>query len=516
MIVRRRQFFYLTSAAAGAVLAAQWGVRASSPLSRPAARSRQIYISTNGLLELDLVARQGVVSLGDLQAHLMSYNGQVPGPRLEVKAGDRVRIHFENALPQPTNLHYHGLHVTPTGHADNPFLSIPPGEKLTYEFVIPQNHPAGTFWYHPHHHGVVAEQLFSGLAGTFVVRGELDEIPEIQAAREEWLVLKDFDLDGNGRLQPPTPMSLMMGREGSIITVNGRTNPELAIARGGLLRLRLLNASSSRVYRLSLENHPLYLIATDGGAIAAPIELPELLLAPGERADVLVRGDSSNKPANGDRESGTYRLLNLPYDRGAMGMMGMMDGGMMDGGMMGGPMGGMMHEGTPGQSQTPQTLATLVYRGSMSALPLPNRLVPVESLSEPDTVRRLELSMSMGMGVGMETGMGMAFTFNGKTFDPNRVDTEVKLGTTEDWELVNVDPDRMDHPFHLHINPFQVISRNGQPEPFAAWKDTVLVRGGETVRIRIPFRDFAGKSVYHCHILDHEDLGMMGVVEMKA
>jgi FtsP/CotA-like multicopper oxidase with cupredoxin domain len=122
----------------------------------------------------------------------------------------------------------------------------------------------------------------------------------------------------------------------------------------------------------------------------------------------------------------------------------------------------------------------------------------------------------MGMGVGMETGMGMAFTFNGKTFDPNRVDTEVKLGTTEDWELVNVDPDRMDHPFHLHINPFQVISRNGQPEPFAAWKDTVLVRGGETVRIRIPFRDFAGKSVYHCHILDHEDLGMMGVVEMKA
>jgi len=110
----------------------------------------------------------------------------------------------------------------------------------------------------------------------------------------------------------------------------------------------------------------------------------------------------------------------------------------------------------------------------------------------------------------------MAFLFNGKTFDMNRVDAAVKLGTTEDWEIANVDPDGMEHPFHLHINPFQVIDRNGKPDPYRSWKDTLRVGGKETVRIRIPFRDFVGKTVYHCHVLDHEDLGMMGIVDMQA
>ncbi|HEY9664264.1 MAG TPA: multicopper oxidase domain-containing protein, partial [Allocoleopsis sp.] len=161
---------------------------------------------------------------------------------------------------------------------------------------------------------------------------------------------------------------------------------------------------------------------------------------------------------------------------------------------------------------------TLTYQGSTDPLPLPTTLIDVEELPEPNQTRRIELSMAMGMGMGMDMDMGssMAFLFNGKPFDMERIDAAVKLGTVEDWELVNVDPDRMDHPFHLHVNLFQVISRNGQPEPYRAWKDTVLVKGGETVRIRIPFRDFAGKTVYHCHILDHEDLGMMGLLEIMA
>jgi FtsP/CotA-like multicopper oxidase with cupredoxin domain len=123
----------------------------------------------------------------------------------------------------------------------------------------------------------------------------------------------------------------------------------------------------------------------------------------------------------------------------------------------------------------------------------------------------------MGMGSGMSMGsiMGVKFLFNNHSFDPNRVDSTVKLGTVEDWTLVNLDPDGMEHPFHLHVNPFQVISRNEKPEPYRAWKDTVRVGKDETVRIRIPFRNFTGKTVYHCHVLDHEDLGMMGIVEMK-
>lgn len=504
--INRRQFFILSAAGAVTASVANWAIRVAltqeiAQSKKTSPTSSQLYESANGLLEVNLEASNRPINVAGKQAYLMSYNGQVPAPRLEAKAGDTVRIHFTNNLSQPTNLHYHGLHVPPTGNADNPFLSIEPGESLTYKFTIPKNHPSGTFWYHPHHHGYVAEQLFAGLAGLFIVRGELDEIPEIQAAKEEFLVLKDFDLDASGRILPPNPMAMMLGREGQLLTVNAQVNPSLSIAKGGLLRLRMLNASPSRFYRLSLENHPFYLIATDGVAIAAPVELEELLLAPGERAEVLVRGE---------REPGQYRLLTLPYDRGGMGMMG---GGM---GMMGRGM-GMMGGHRMGQNfqTSSQVLATLTYQGSVATLPLPKQLISVETLPEPETVRRFELSMS-GMGMGMGSGMGMSFTFNGQTFDMDRIDTQVKLDTIEDWELINVDRDRMDHPFHLHINRFQVMSRNGQPEPYRAWKDTVLVRGGETVRIRIPFRDFAGKTVYHCHILDHEDLGMMGIVNIQA
>ncbi|MBE9166645.1 multicopper oxidase family protein [Pleurocapsales cyanobacterium LEGE 06147] len=489
--INRRQFFILSAASAVTASMASWAIVKDNKTPRQTKiLLSKLHQSSDGLLELDLEANLNRVNLGSQSAYLLTYNGQVPAPRLEAKAGDTVRINFTNNLSQPTNLHYHGLHIPPTGNADNAFLSIPPGESLTYEFTIPKNHLSGTFWYHPHPHGYVAEQLFGGLAGLFIVRGELDEIPEIKAAKEEFIVLKDFALDASGRIQSPNHMEIMMGREGQLLTVNGQVNPNFTIPKGGLLRLRILNASPSRFYRVSLENHPLYLIATDGGAIDAPIELQELLLAPGERAEVLVRGD---------REPGQYQLLTLPYDRGGMGMMGR--GGHM--------MRGRGHRMGRSFQTNPQVLATLSYQDSVATLPLPQQLLPVETLPEPKTVRRFELSMAMA------PRMGMVFTFNGQTFDPERVDTEVKLNTVEDWELINVDPDLMDHPIHLHLNRFQVVSRDGQSEPYRAWKDTVLVRGGETVRIRIPFRDFAGKTVYHCHILDHEDLGMMGIVEIE-
>jgi FtsP/CotA-like multicopper oxidase with cupredoxin domain len=461
-----------------------------------------VIVSINGLLDVALVARASPITLAGRAASLLSYNGQIPAPRLEARPGDTVRIRLTNQLAELTNLHYHGLHVPSTGNADNIFLSVPPGENLTYEFTLPKNHLAGTFYYHPHHHQHVAEQVFAGLGGIFVVRGDLDEIPEVKAAQEQFLFFKDFALDVNGRVPTPGHMQLMRGREGTIVTVNGQVNPMLTVPKGGLLRLRMINASTSRFYRLKLEQHPFYLIATDGGAIAEPVELPELLLSPGERAEVLVRGD---------REPGQYRLLNLPYNRGGMGMMGGAGMGM-----------GGMHGNAQAPTANPQLLATLTYQGSVAPLPLPQQLLQVETLPSPSQTRRIELSMSMGMMEGMGSGMsrgrgmGMKFTFNGKTFDPQRVDIQTRLGSIEDWELVNIDPDGMDHPFHLHVNPFQIVSRNGQPEAYRAWKDTVLVRGQETVRIRIPFRDFAGKTVYHCHILDHEDLGMMGMVEMQA
>lgn len=499
--INRRKFLSLSAGTAGAVFLTQCSRNVASVTPVQQTQVTNLAVNTNGVLDIALQAQPSSIQLGQQQGNLVTYNGQIPGPRLEARPGDTVRIRFTNKLNQATNLHYHGLHVSPTGNADNIFLSVSPGETQTYEFTLPKNHPAGTFYYHPHLHELVAEQVFGGLGGIFVVRGALDTIPEIQAAKEEFLFLKDFALDANGKIPAPGHMDLMRGREGAILTVNGQVNPTFTLPSGGLLRLRIVNASSSRFYRLSLEDHPLYLIATDGGAIAQPVELPELLLSPGERAEVLVQGNRSPK---------SYQLLSLPYDRGGMGMMG---GGMMQGrGMMGG---GMMHGSTFSPGNVQEVLATVAYQGSVpKPLPLPQTLIPVETLPQPSNTRRIEMSMSMGMGSGM--GMQMAFLLNNKTFDMDRVDTAVKLGSVEDWDVVNVDPDGMEHSFHLHTNPFQVISRNGKPDPYRAWKDTLRVRANETVRIRIPFRDFAGKTVYHCHVLDHEDLGMMGLLEVQT
>ncbi|NEQ39364.1 MAG: multicopper oxidase family protein [Okeania sp. SIO3I5] len=474
--INRRKFLILSSSSAIATLITQCSIANTQKNKHFFSSYPQINHSQNGILEIDLTANFHQINLGNKQAYLLNYNGQIPGPRLEAKPGDTIQINFTNNLPQPTNIHYHGLHIPITGNADNVFLHIPPGDRLTYQFQIPENHPAGMFWYHPHLHGLVAEQLFGGLAGLFIVRGDLDEIPEIKAASEQFLVLQDFALDQQGNMLPSQELSIMTGREGNLITANGQFNPNFAIPAQGLLRLRILNASTSRFYRLSLEEHSFYLIATDGGALAKPIEMSELLLTPGERADILIQAN---------REPGKYSLLNLPYERVGMGMMG---------------------RNVP-ESQ-PQVLATVSYETKVAAVPLPTKLIPVPALPKPEKVRRFQ------MNHGMIPGQGMAFLFNGESYQPKRIDTQVQLNTVEDWELINTGI--MDHPFHVHTNAFQVLSRNGKPEPYRAWKDVVLVRPGEKVLIRMPFRDFAGKTVYHCHILDHEDLGMMGNLEIKA
>ena len=473
--INRRKFLILSSSAI-ATLIAQYNIRNTQRNKQVLSSYPQIHQSQDEILEIDLTANLSQINLGNKQAYVLNYNGQIPGPRLEVKPGDTIRINFTNNLPQPTNIHYHGLHIPMTGNADNVFLNISPGDRLRYEFQIPENHNAGMFWYHPHLHGLVAEQLFGGLAGLFIVRGELDEIPEVKAASEQFLVLQDFALDQKGNLLPYQELSIMTGREGNLITANGQSNPKLVVPPQNLLRIRILNASSSRFYRLSLEEHPFYLIATDGGALAEPVEMSELLLTPGERADVLVQGN---------REPGEYRLLNLPYERVGIGMMG-----------------------TNVSESQPQVLATVSYGKELTAVPLPKQLIPVPALPAPQKVRHFQ------MNHGMIPGEGMAFLFNGQPYQPERIDTQVQLNTVEDWELINTGI--MDHPFHVHSNAFQVLSRNGKPESYRAWKDVVLVRQGEKVLIRMPLQDFVGKTVYHCHILDHEDLGMIGNLEIKA
>ena len=461
----RRTFLILTAAAGAGAIAG-----ASGRTLRGARFS-----SANGLLTASIEAGPAVVPLAGSAIQLYGFNGLVPGPALEARAGDLIRLAFHNNLPEPTNLHYHGLHVPPTGRADNVFLEIPPGERWAYEFTIPRSHPAGLFWYHPHLHGRVARQVGRGLAAPFIVRGELDAIPEVAAAREHILVLQDFDVAGNGAVREPGMMERMQGREGWLQTTSGQEGLTLPVLDGSLLRLRLLNASPSRHYRLAIEQHPMHLIAGDGGGLPAPQALEELLLAPGERADVLV---------SGGRREGSFRLLALPYDRGRMGMG------------MGGGMGR--------EASLPLTLATIQYQGRAArTLPLPTRLITVDPLPAPVRVRRFVLGMSMGRGV--------AFTIDGRQFDHHRVDTAVRLGDVEEWEYVNTMP--MDHPMHLHTNAFQIVSPGGGPE--RSWKDVVQVKRNSWARVRVAFRDFEGRTVQHCHILDHEDLGMMSLVEMR-
>ncbi|MFH7242243.1 MAG: multicopper oxidase family protein [Spirulina sp.] len=483
--MERRQFLALMAAMAGTPLVARCA-RFGSTMAMPT-----VYRSEAGLLDLDLTASLGRVSLGGRSATLMTYNQQVPGPQLEVKPGDRVQIRFTNAFDQPTNLHYHGLHLPPTSLADDPFRTVAPGETALYDFQIPNQHPSGFFWYHPHFHGLVAQQVFHGLAGTILVRGE-DEPPELASAQEAVLVLQDFDLNRRGNVQEPTPPFRMWGRQGDLITVNGQLQPRFGLPQGGLLRLRILNASASRVYQIQLADHPWWLAATDGLTLAAPVAQNAVVLAPGERADLLVPGD---------QPPGSYALLSLPYDRGIAVMAGSMMGH-----------GSMMGRGT-GDTEEPQTIATLDYggteasdTGSPTLVNLPTTLGTVEALPEPAIVREFIFDH----GIDPETHD--PFLINGRAFGHHRVDVQAQVGTVEDWVLIN--KAGMDHPFHLHTNWFQVISRNGQPEPLRAWKDVVNLRPYETVRIRVPFRDFTGKTVYHCHILDHEDQGMMGIVEM--
>jgi FtsP/CotA-like multicopper oxidase with cupredoxin domain len=453
----------------------------------------RLVTSQGGVLDLSLTAQASRLLIAGRPAALFSYNGWVPGPRIEIRPGDQVRLRFTNALSEPTNLHFHGLHIPPSGNADNVFLEIPPMENQVYEFTLPQDHRSGTYWYHPHIHHLIARQVWAGLVGLMIVRGELDDIPEIRNADEEFLVLKDFGLDANGELLTPDPTpQIMQGREGNYVLVNGELNPTFPISKDGLLRLRFLNASVARYYRLQLEDHPMYLIATDGGPIDEPFELGELLLAPGERAEVLIRGE---------RSPGRYRLMNLPYRRSNLGMMG--GGGMRGMGMMG---------GRPSSSDESIVLATLEYRERKRSLSLPSRLVPVEPLPQAIQVRQLVFSHTM-MRMGGDT-----FTINGSSFDPERIDTVSKVGTVEEWEIVNGGGMMMDfdHPFHIHTNQFQVVSEDDRSPRFRAWRDIANVRMGGSVRIRIPFWDFPGKTVYHCHILDHEDLGMMAVIEMRT
>ena len=409
----------------------------------------------------------------------LTYNDMIPGPLIEVYEGTEIKIKFKNNLPaQDTTIHWHGLPVPPDQDG-NPMNPVKPNTEVTYRFKLPPD-SAGTYWYHPHPHEITAEQVYKGLAGIFIIKSKHDIIDA--GIRDKVIVISDLRLDTNGQIDKNNENDLMNGREGDITLVNGQLKPRLAVNPGETIRLRFLNATNSRYFKLSIPNAELTLIGTDGGLISRKQSIKELLIAPGERYEVLVKF-SVTKNNESD-------LVSSFYDRGWMG----------------------------GEPLNQQPLKLMSFLNSNDE-PVPNNDVPeilrkIETLVSGPIVRKIVLSEKMDMSGNKMT---MAFLINGKAFDMNRIDFTSKAGETETWEIDNQAD--MDHPFHIHGTQFQVLNKqmNGKlikADEFQFWKDTINIAKGEKVKILVRQNE-KGLRMFHCHILEHEQLGMMGIVKIE-
>ena len=427
--------------------------------------------SKTGTVEVTITAAPARLELvpGKL-TDVYAYNGSVPGPTLEAHEGDRVIIHFRNNLPEASTIHCHGVHL-PAAMDGSPFGLIPAGGHFDYEFTIKRG-TAGTYWYHPHPDVRSEYQVAMGLFGALIVRANDDPIAAIP---ERLLILSDNRFRPDGAIDFPDSNSVQAevdeenGREGNVLFVNGHIMPTLSIRSGEVQRWRVINASPSRIYRLAIPGQTLVQVASDDGLLEHPVEMKDILLANSERVELLVRGTG---PPSSQTE-----LQTLPYDR-------------------------YMPQTRPPNWNATHSLVTLRYS---DAPPMPPVAVPAVLRVIPalDTMKAAATQV-----IVMSQGL-----INGRMMDMNRVDVHATLGTTEIWQLENVVG--MDHPFHLHGFQFQVLDRNGVPEKFRSWKDVVNVPKHESVRFIVQYTDFPGKWMFHCHILAHEDHGMMGVLEVQ-
>jgi FtsP/CotA-like multicopper oxidase with cupredoxin domain len=457
------------------------GATRYTPIAGETLTQPTILASASGSMDITLEATVGRGPIAGRQATTLRFNGGVPGPTLHLQPGDHLGIDLVNHLDQPTNLHTHGLQVSPQGNSDNPLVMIDPGQTFHYDYAIPADHPTGTFWYHPHHHGSAADQVYGGLYGAIVITDP--DPPPVTADRV--LVISDITLAADGSIPPVTVMQRMTGREGDLVLVNGQALPQLTAAPGTRERWRIINACVARYLRLRLDGQDLQLIGIDLPLGGQRQPTAEVLLAPGNRGDLLVT-----------TRAGTSTLQALPYNRGTVGM------GMGMGGGMGSPGSATSRGSTVG-------LATLTVGGSPAAPVAAVATMPaVTDLRGATVTNRRTLTLAMGMGM-MSSG-GMSFTIDGRTFGPDRIDLAVEAGAVEEWTITNTSP--MDHPFHLHVWPMQVLSVGGVTTDAPTWQNVVNVPAGSSSVVRIAFDTYTGRTVYHCHILDHEDNGMMGVI----
>lgn len=438
--------------------------------------------------------------------------GSYLGPVLRFTRGQRVRIRFQNDLPEPSIVHWHGLDV-PESSDGHPRLAVAPGQQYVYEFDV--DNRAGTYWYHPHPHMRTAAQAYHGLAGLIVVSDREEAALELPTGEAELLcVLQDRRFDSGNQLVYAAAASMEMGGRGGgrgmgrgmgggmaqmmetmngwlgdRLLVNGAVATPLTVARR-TYRIRFLNGSNARFYKLAWDdNTPFSVIGGDGGLMERAVTKTRLTLAPGQRADVLV--DLSGRAAGS-----SLRLRSVAFPASAVGRAG------------------MMGETAPVPQGAPLEIWTLnVSNATGPRVRLPEKLSAApESWQQVESapVRRIPL-----------TFMRMEWLIAGRVFDMQAAasDETVDAGSTHVWEFRN-EPNPMGmamaHPMHMHGRQFRVLSRSGAAnnplqEGFSdsAPTDTVVVCPGETVRVQVTFSGHRGLFLYHCHILEHEDMGMM-------
>jgi FtsP/CotA-like multicopper oxidase with cupredoxin domain len=414
-----------------------------------------------GISEFEISVQEGETEFIPGQTTpTLGYNGSYLGPVIRVSRGDEVRMHVRNELSDETSVHWHGLEVE--GTADGgPHQVIP--ENGTWEPVFSIDQPAATLWFHPHVIGTTAIQVYYGLAGLLIVEDENAKslnLPDEYGVNDIPLIIQDrsFTEDGSFLYYD----NMMDGAYGDHIMVNGAITPYLDVDQVKM-RFRIVNGANARNFDLRLSDRSAFLqIASDGGLLESPLESDALFITPGERAEIIV---DFSKYKNGD-------VLEL----------------MSDG---------------------ERVMSFRVGDEAEDFTEIPEKLAEIERM-DPDLVtgfKSIELD-----------GMGHMVTLNGRQFDMDRIDDDVAEGELEIWEIRTNRSMMMGspgHPFHIHGTQFQVLSRDGE-EPYLnekGWKDTIFVNSGETVRIIVRFR-FKGLFMYHCHILEHEEAGMMGQLEV--
>jgi suppressor of ftsI len=464
----------------GMTSAGMGGMMGQSPTTGPnwptGLPLRRLGVLENTSLSADefegtLVASRYLASLvPGRTTELWGYNNAFPGPVIELWEGQRVTIGFANRLGLDSTIHWHGLPV-PADQDGSPMEPVAPGADRLYTFDVPIG-SAGTYWYHPHAHQTTTLQVGHGLAAPLIVRSvddPLGMLPEVN------LMITSLALDQNGQVTTgSTAMAgmRMMATGAGELLVNGQKTPLHTVAPGATQRWRIINATADRYLRLALDGHRFTVVGTDGGLLTEPLSgLTEWLLAPAQRVEIVVMIAAG--------QSARYMLRDLGYTGGI-------------GGVAGGQLLSVETDGAVPQAP----------------IELPAVLRLVADLGPASTRQLVVLSA---------TGMGMMGTFliNGRAFDMNRVDLETVVGRVELWDLVNTT--MMDHPIHIHGTQFQVVGRTVRgvfvPAAFPAWFDTVNVPAGETVTIKTR-QMLPGKRMIHCHILPHEDAGMMAVLDV--